>query len=166
MIVVGVLAGLALVVIGVLVRIAFILGTRAIVLEQRGVIAGLRRAFELLRARLGRVLLVWLIQVALGIAAGVAIVIVAIPLILVGAVAVVGTGMASGPMAAGILVIPFGLLLLAVLLVLGGMIGTYLSTYWTLAFRRMELDPIPAVAWPPAPQPPGPQPPGPQPPTA
>jgi len=47
---------------------------------------------------------------------------------------------------------------------LGGMIGTYLSTYWTLAFRRMELDPIPAVAWPPAPQPPGPQPPGPQPP--
>jgi hypothetical protein len=47
------------------------LGTRAAVLEQVGARAALVRGHRLLRKRLGRVLLVWLLSIAVGIAVGI-----------------------------------------------------------------------------------------------
>ena len=153
---VGILLFLALVVAWIAVGIAFILATRAVVLEQRGAVAALGRGFQLLRARLGRVLLVWLLELGLALAAGIVLAIVLIPLSIFVALIVVAAGAAGGAGAAAVLAIPFGLLLLAALLVVGGVLGGYFSTYWTLAFRRMELDvPRPAY-WPPAPYPPQP----------
>lgn len=155
-IVLGILLVMALVVAWILVGIAFILAIRAVVLEQRGAIAALGRGFQLLRARLGRVLLVWLLQVGLGLAAGVGLAIILIPVSILVAVIVVTAGVAGGTEAALVVAIPFGLLQLAVILVLGGMLGGYFSTYWTLAFRRMEVDAPGPAYWPPAQYPPQP----------
>jgi hypothetical protein len=44
------------------------------------------------------------------------------------------------------------LVLASMSLVVGGVVGSYFSTYWTLAFRRMEVDAPQPMAWPP-PQP-------------
>ena len=146
-IVVGVLAVVALIVASIIVGIAFILATRSVVLELRGPIAALGRAFRLLAQRLGRTLLVWLIQVGLGFAAGLAL---AIPIIfgfVIAAVMIGSLAAASGPGAAALLAIPFGLVFLAGVLVLGGITGAYFTTFWTLAFRRMELDAPPPVAY-------------------
>jgi hypothetical protein len=115
------------------------LGTRAAVLEQIGAWAAVVRGHRLLLARLGRVLLVWLLSIAVGfgvgIAAGVVAGIAGIPLI-VGAVAL----FAGGPGAWWILV-AIGLVIeIPVVLVLAGFLGAQSSTYWTLAFRRLEID--------------------------
>jgi hypothetical protein len=148
---IGLLLVVVLVLASIVVGIAFILGTRAVVLEQRGPVSALGRGFELLRSRLGRVLLVWLLQVGLGLAAGIGLLIVLIPFFLLGTAVVVGVGVAGGVGAAVVVATPLVLLLAAVGLVLGGVVGAYLSTYWTLAFRRMEVDaPRPVAAWPPS----------------
>ena len=61
-----------------------------------------------------------------------------------------GIALAAGPVGAIIVGIPFGLAFIAAALVVGGATGAYFSTYWTLAFRRMELDlPPPAAPGPP-----------------
>jgi hypothetical protein len=161
-VVVGVMFVIALVPAAILAGIAFIVATRSVVLEQRGAVAALGRALRLLRARLGRALLVWLIQVGLGLAAAIAILIPLLIVVLVLGALVVGVGLAAGPVPAIVVGVPIGLVVLAALVVLGGMSGTYLSTYWTLAFRRMELDvPRPPASWPPAGSPPAGSPPQP-----
>ena len=65
------------------VALAFIdrLGARAIVLEQLGATAALRRGYTLLTKRLGRVLLVWLLSIAVGIVLGIGFAIVAAVLV-------------------------------------------------------------------------------------
>jgi hypothetical protein len=58
---VGLLVGAVLVLASIPVGIAFILATRAAVLEQRGPLSALGRGFGLLWSRIGRVLVVWLL---------------------------------------------------------------------------------------------------------
>ena len=127
------------------------------VLEQRGAVAALGRALRLLGARLGRTLLVWLIQVGLSIGAAIAIAIPLVVLVLAMGGVVLAIGVAAGAGAAIVVGVPLGLLLIAALVVVGGLTGAYFSTYWTLAFRRMELD-QPPLAYP-SPTPGYPQPP-------
>jgi hypothetical protein len=154
---VGLVIGIGLIVLAVLVLasipvgIAFILGTRAAVLEQLGPVAALRRGFQLVGSRLGRVLLVWLLQVGLALAAGLGLAIVLVPVFLVAVGVVVGAGVAGGVGAAVVVATPLVLLLLVLSVILGGVVGAYLSAYWTLAFRRMEIDAPRPVAWPQAP---------------
>src|SRR5262245_1070129 len=127
-VVVGVLLFLALILAAILAGIAFILATRSVVLEERGAMAALGRAIGLMWARLGRVLLVWLIQVGLGIAAGI---VVAVPAVIVGlAIAGLIVGMALGMSgtAAAVVGVPLGLLLTAALILLAGLTGSYFST--------------------------------------
>jgi hypothetical protein len=147
----GILGFVVLLVASIPVGIVLILGTRAVVLERRGPVSALGRGVELLRARLGRVLLVWLLQVGLALAAGLGLAIVLVPVVLIGAVMAVAAGAASGVGAAVVVAIPLVLLLIVSSIILGGIVGAYLSTYWTLAFRRMEIDAPRPVAWPQAP---------------
>lgn len=142
---------LLLIPVAIAVSIVFVLAVRAIVLEQLGLWPALGRGVQLLSARLGRVLLVWLLGIALGLgvslAVGVVVTFVALPF-----VAVAGIGYAVGGVtgllnAGSVLLVIF--IIAAVLL--GGAAGSYLSIYWTLAFRRLEIDqPRPAYAYPPA----------------
>jgi hypothetical protein len=148
---VGLLVGAVLVLASIPVGIAFILATRAAVLEQRGPLSALGRGFGLVWSRIGRVLLVWLLQVGLALAAGLGLAFVLIPVVLLLVAVVVAAGIAGGPGASVVVAIPMALLLFAVFLVVGAVVATYLSAYWTLAFRRMEIDAPRPVAWPQAP---------------
>jgi len=126
------------------------LATRAIVLEQLGVTDALARGLRLLFARLGRVLLVWLLAVGLGIGAnlavGITLVLLALPLVLLAALTYAAGGLGA-LLTVGVVLF---VLYVIVSILVGGAAGSYLSTYWTLAFRRLEVDapPAPTRAYP------------------
>lgn len=136
------------------VALAFIdrLGARAVVLEQLGAMAALGRGYRLLTKRLGRVLLVWLLSVAVGIVLGICFAIVGAILVLP-AVAIAFGAYASGSSVWWLAIVFAVLILLPIVLVIQAFVAAQNSTYWTLAFRRLEID-QPAYAYAPAPQPP------------
>lgn len=135
---------------GVALDIAGQLGIRALVLEQRGIGDALARGFRMLVARPGRSLLVWLIALALGILAGIGTALVysvAAGLALtIAPLSLRATFGAMGALAAGLLL---SVLLGFAAIGLPGIPGTYLSLYWTLAYRRIEADAAPAPRPPP-----------------
>ncbi|MFI5283636.1 MAG: hypothetical protein ACHQ0J_10995 [Candidatus Dormibacterales bacterium] len=120
------------------------LSARAAVLEQvTSARAAMSRGHGLVRKRLGRVVLVWLLALVVGFVVGIgvaiALAIVAIPLIIAG-VAAAATG--SG---AVVVVILFGIVIfLPIAFLIGGFLSAQSSTFWTLAFRRLEIDAAPA----------------------
>jgi hypothetical protein len=120
------------------------LGARAAVLEQLGARAALLRSHRLVTKRLGRVLLVWLLSIAISIALGIgtAVVLAAllVPAFLFGVVAYT-----SGSAVLWIVVAIIGLILIPVVFVVEGFILAQGSTFWTVAFRRLEIDQAPAV---------------------
>jgi hypothetical protein len=122
------------------------LGIRAVVLEQVGARAALVRGHRLLRKRLGRVLLIWLISIAVGIAVGIcaAIIlgIIVIPITLVGIAA-----FATGSPFFWVAIIVGTVIFLPVAVVVEGFVIGQSSTYWTLAFRRLEIDQAPAYSY-------------------
>lgn len=140
-IVVGLQLGVAAVVAWILWGLAFILAIRAVVLEQRGPVRAFRRSVQILRARLGRVAILWLLQIALASAGGTVQSLILFPAILVAAAIVAAAGVAIGVVAALAVGIPLGLALLGASMLLYAVLGGYLSTYWTLAFRRIEMYP-------------------------
>lgn len=119
------------------------LALRAVTLELVGATEGVRRALALARLRTGRLAVTWLLGVGLGIAAGIAI---GIPLIIL---AVPLVALAAGAYALGqtavlvAVVVVAGLLVLALALVAGGAVSAFMSCYWTLAYRRLDVDPAP-----------------------
>jgi hypothetical protein len=135
------------------------LGSRAVILEQIGARAGISRAHHLLFKRFGRALLVWLLAVAVGLALGIGLAcilaVVLVPLFLVGAAIAYANSSAIVPLAilGVIVVLPFSLLI-------QGFVAAQSATYWTLAFRRLDLDYPPPVmaAYQPVPPPPPPAP--------
>jgi hypothetical protein len=131
------------------------LGTRAVVLEQLGAVAALRRGYVLITKRLGRLLLVWLVSIAVAIAVGICAAIVGTILVLPAVVIAIGA-YASGSSVWWLVIVFAVLILLPVLLVISAFVAAQGSTYWTLAFRRLEIDrPAYAFAYPPqVPQPP------------
>jgi hypothetical protein len=119
------------------------LGTRAAVLEQVGARAALVRGHRLLRKRLGRVLLVWLLSIAIGIAVGIcAAIIIAIPVILITVAGI--AAYATGSSLFWIAIIVGIVIFLPIAFVVEGFVIAQSSTYWTLAFRRLEIDQAPA----------------------
>lgn len=131
------------------------LGLRALVLEQLNARASFARAHRLLFKRFGRTLLVWLLSVAVSFALGIALAcagaILAVPFILVGAALFAGNSGAAVPV-----IILAVVVLVPIFLVVAGFLAAQGSTYWTLAFRRLDLDPVtyPAYQFQPAPPPP------------
>ena len=125
------------------------LGTRAAVLETVGARAALVRGHRLLRKRLGRVLLVWLLSIAVGIAVGICAAIVLAILVIPITVAGIAA-YASGSALFWVVVIVGTVILLPIALVVGGFINAQSSTYWTMAFRRLEIDQAPAYGYIPA----------------
>lgn len=130
------------------------LGSRAVVLEQLSATAGIARAHRLLFKRLGRTLLVWLLALAVGLVLGIALgcllAAVFIPL------AIVGAGIAYANSAAIVpLVIAAVVVLLPISLLVQGFVAAQSAAYWTLAFRRLDLDypPVPVPQYVPAPPP-------------
>jgi hypothetical protein len=120
----------------------------AIVLENRGIIAGLQRGWEVVRNNLGPIIIMGLILVL-----GVALIggfIVALPLALVITPAILGA-LSEAPQAAGSGWLITGLCFVAylpVLLVLNGILSSYIGTAWTYTFidltrRGTQVQPVP-----------------------
>ena len=133
------------------------LGTRAVVLEQLGAVASLRRAYTLLTKRLGRLLLVGLLAIGVAIVLGIGLAI--IGAIVVAPVAILAVALYASGSSAWVLVIVLAVLVLVpILLVISAFLAAQSSTYWTLAFRRLEIERPPAYAYayppPQIPQPP------------
>jgi hypothetical protein len=136
---IGVLFLLAAIVYAVALAFVERLGARAVVLEQIGAAAALGRGYTLLRKRLGRVLLVWLLSVAVGIALGICVAIVGAILVLPAGVIAFGA-YASGSSAWWLVIVLAAVILLPIFLVISAFLAAQSSTYWTLAFRRLEID--------------------------
>lgn len=148
-VVLGILLTLALIPVAIGLTLALTLATRSIVLEQLRPFAALGRGTRLLFQRLGRVLLLWLIQVvlalALGIVAAIASFVLLIPMAAILGIGYVVDGL-EGALTTGAVLL---LVYLIATIALNGAAGSYVSTYWTLAFRRLELQspPVPPVSY-------------------
>jgi hypothetical protein len=169
--VVAVALGVVVIFLAILVSIAVSLLAefwhRALVLEDRGIRSALRRGWQLLRQRLGDVLVMGLILFGLGLAWMLVLVPVFFLLLAVAAVSgglpgllvyAIGSLVAQGAapwVAALIVAVPIFIVILAVpLAVLGGLQRTFLSSTWTLTFR--ELLALEAALPAPSPIPPAP----------
>ncbi len=129
-------------------------GARAVVLEQLYARASIVRAHRLLVKRFGRALLVLLLAVGVAIVLGIVLAcfsaIVFLPLLAAGALVA-----STGQGALGAVVILGVIILVPIYLVVAAFLAAQGSTYWTLAFRRMDIDYAPAFSYqaaPPAPQ--------------
>lgn len=125
-------------------------GSRAAVLELLAARASLARAHHLLFKRLGRALLVWLLSIAVAIGLGVVVGVVGAVLFLplIGLVYIAASGGASWFWA-----FLLALIVIPIALVISAFLAAQSSTYWTLAFRRMDVEYPPAYAFPPQPAP-------------
>lgn len=113
---------------------------RAIVIENEGVFSGIRRGWNVLTKNLGPILIVWIILVAISLAAGILI---SLPLLIVVLPAVVAFAFS---MAAGGSNLSFTPLIIAglctvayipVSLVANGMLNAYVESVWTLTYLRL-----------------------------
>jgi hypothetical protein len=151
-IVIAVLAAIALVpvlVLGAIVLgVVWTLAMRSIVLEQLGVSRALRRGFDQVTRRLGRVALLWLIGLGVGIvsglAAGIAAGVLLLPFLGVLALTYAAAGLDAALSTGAVLLA----LYVVVVVFFNGALGSFLTTYWTLAFRRLDLDPSLVVSQP------------------
>lgn len=133
-------------------------GTRAVVLEEHKAIPGIVRANRLLFKRFGRSLVVLLL--AAGVAIAIAVVlgcfaaIVGLPVLIA-----LSAAAASGSGAFWVILVIAIIVSIPIYVVVDGFLGAQGSTYWTLAYRRLDVDYAPAYgyqAMPPASPPPAP----------
>lgn len=108
----------------------------AITCENRSLIDGLKRGWEIFRANLGPAAIMFLI---LGIGGGIARFIIAIPFFFT-LLPLIGTAVIDGGrawMTGGIITLVLFCLYLPVAIVLNGIVTTYTGAAWTLTFRRL-----------------------------
>lgn len=118
--------------IGVLQRLA----VRACVFEELGVRASIARAWEILRGNLGWLLLVWLV---LAIASAGVMVLIGFPLAAVWwlLLSTAWLAMLFSPLFSVVLLLLIGLAAWLVVSAVGGVVETFTSATWTLAYREL-----------------------------
>ncbi len=112
------------------------LADSAMVIEDRGIGAGVRRAWEVLKANVGSVLIIWLILAVIGFVVGIVI---ALPVLVIVIPAAI-TFAAGGQQPSALPLIIGGACLvvyLPVLLVANGVLTAYLDSAWTLTYLRL-----------------------------
>ena len=141
--------------VGIVVGVVIEQATIAIVVENRGVMDGLRRGWEVVRTNLGPMVVMWLI-LGLGIN-GIVGIIIGLPMILVFAPLLIGIfANAQRALQTGLVI---SLLCCAaylpVLIILRGILQSYVSSAWTLTFLRLTkpAQPSPEPLPEPLPQP-------------
>ena len=111
---------------------------RAIVIENEGVISGIRRGWNVLTTNLGPILIVWLILVVISVVAGILF---ALPLLII-VVPLFITYVFAGSNASYTPLIVAGLCIAAyipVALVANGILTAYLESVWTLSYLRLTM---------------------------
>lgn len=151
--VVGALLALAAIPFYIVFSVVVLLLLREVVIRgRRNTRAALGEALGLMRRRLGRVTLLWLLSAVLGVAAGILLGVVIVgSLLLFGGVAY-AIYLASGLTAALVTGIALGgVVWLMLLILVAGAVNAFTSTFWTLGYTRLDLDPLPQYAvFPPA----------------
>lgn len=116
---------------------------RRLVVDRERIGVSIGGGFGLFRRNIGRSLLVWLIQLGLMLGAGIAMIVVLIVfgLVLVGpAFLLANADYTAAAIAVGSV---GGMVLLAIFLVLSAILGTFNSSYWTLAYLRITAPAMP-----------------------
>jgi hypothetical protein len=150
-VIVGLLAILLLIVVFIPLSIIGQYALRDIVVRRERVLGSVGSGYGLFRHNIGRSLLLWLIHLGLSIGIGIAFILL---LLIVGLVLFIPTialavaGSSTGAIIAGVIA---GLILLPLLLVVAGAIGTFSHAYWTLAYLRLTAPPTPSPGPPPIP---------------
>ncbi|HLL98839.1 MAG TPA: hypothetical protein VK276_07145 [Rubrobacteraceae bacterium] len=124
---------------------------RELVVSRRRIMESIAGGFGLFRSNIGRSLLVWLIQLAVMLGLGIAmlVVLVIFGAILLGpAIALFATEHATAGVVAGVV---GGILFLVPVFVISGAVGAFNHAYWTLAYLRLveppeDLEPAQASA--------------------
>jgi hypothetical protein len=118
----------------------------AVLRGQRNTTAALGQVLALMRRRAGRVTLLWLLSVLLGVATGIALIAVTIASLLVfgglAGVAYLAGGLSATIVTGIVLAAPW----LGILLIASGAVMAFTSTYWTLGYTRLDLEPQPQYA--------------------
>ena len=133
----GLLGVLALILVFIPLSIVAQYALREIVVRRTGIFASFGGGYRIFRRSLGRSLLVWLINLLLGIGVTIAAL---IALGIVGLVLFLPTillafaEMTTAAIVAGIVA---GVILLPIILVVSGATGTFFHSYWTLAYLRL-----------------------------
>ena len=143
-VVVGILAVLALIVVFVPFSIIGQYALREIVVRRERVLGSVGSGYGIFRRNLGRSLLILLIQFGLSIGIAIAFF---LALLIVGLVLFIPTialavaGYSTAAIVAGVIA---GVILVPLLLVAAGAIGTFSHAYWTLAYLRLTAQPTAA----------------------
>jgi hypothetical protein len=119
------------------------LGTRALVLEELKATSAIARAHRLLFKRFGRSLLVWLLSIGVALVVGLALACISALLVapIVGIVVLTGSGNSAAAVAVAVVL---AVIFVPILFVVAGFVAAQGSTYWTLAFRRLDVEYTPA----------------------
>ena len=137
------LAGLLLLLVSIPIFIVAQLATRELVVGDRGVFGAFGGGFWLFRQNFGRSLLTWIIQFALAVGTGIALLVVLgiLGILLFGpAIFLFATERTTAAVVSGIV---GGLILLIPACVLAGAVGTFHHAYWTLAYLRLVSRDVP-----------------------
>jgi hypothetical protein len=140
-VVVGILAVLLLIVIFVPLTIIAQYALREVVVSRERVLGSVGSGYGLFRRNIGRSLLLWLIHLGLSIGIGIAFILV---LLIVGlvlaipAIVLAVAGYTTAAIIAGVIAL---VILIPLLLVATGAIGTFSHAYWTLAYLRLTAPP-------------------------
>jgi hypothetical protein len=145
--IVGGLLLLAAIPFSILFSVLILFIVREVVLRGRSnTTAALGQVLALMRRRPGRVTLLWLLSVLLGLATGIAMAVVTIASLLVfgglAAVVYLAGGLTATIVASIVLAVPW----LGILLLASGAVMAFSSTYWTLGYTRLDLEPQPQYA--------------------
>lgn len=121
--------------------VALLFAVRAVALDGMSASVALGRGFRLVGRRLGRVALLWLMMLAVGFVIGMAVGIGIALVTVVAGVLIVGAAFAGGFTGAVIVGVPSTVAWLAVVITAAGAASAFNSTYWTLAYTRLEVEP-------------------------
>lgn len=137
-VVLGVLLGIALLIV-VFIPLAVIgqYALRDLVVRGERVSASIGNGFRLFRGNIGRSFLLWLIQIGILLTAGIALLIAAAIVGLILFLPTIILSIAEYSTAAVITGIIAGIILIPLLIVASGALGTFKHAYWTLAYLRL-----------------------------
>jgi hypothetical protein len=145
--IVGTLLALAAIPFYIVFSVVILLLLREVVIRgSRTTRGALGQALGLMRRRLGRVSLLWLLGAALGFAAGIVLTVFTFGSLLLFGGLTYAAYLASGVTAAVVTGILLGLVWLVVVLAASGAVSAFNSTFWTLGYTRLDLDPLPQYA--------------------
>lgn len=138
-IILGVFLGIALL-IAVFIPLAVIgqYALRELVVRGERVTASIGNGFRLFRGNVGRSFLLWLIQLGVMIAAGIALLIATVILGLILFLPTIILAVAEYSIAAMITGIVAGIILIPLFIVASGALGAFNHAYWTLAYLRLS----------------------------